>query len=45
MKREEFREIVEGTISRLTGLEGPDSPDWPELVIKRCADCNILKTN
>ena len=44
-KREDFPELIESTISRITGLKDVDSPGWPEMMIKRCGDCGILKTN
>ena len=44
MPREEFKEHIETTISKVTGLPR-DSPDWPIVMIKRCGDCHILKTN
>lgn len=44
LPEEEFKELIEGTIERITGLTR-GSPNWPTMTIKRCGDCNILKTN
>ena len=39
-----FQNLIETTITKITGLK-PDSDKWPCMMIKRCHDCGILKTN
>lgn len=45
LNREQFAELVDKTVSRITGLKDASSSDWPELMIRRCSDCNMLKTS
>ena len=44
LPQEEFQELIETTIERITGL-ARGSPNWPIMTIRECSECNMLKTN